>query len=108
MLKAAELFLEWNDNEGQYQVQDADGHSLAGGSYEPTDAIKHARTITTAPIKFSEFEDIENVCVSEKPDGAIADSEVFISALAEIAGMKVKKCYDDNMNFIGYTMELIE
>ena len=48
------------------------------------------------------------VCVPEKPDGAIADTHTFIAALAEIAGMEVTKNFDDNMHFIGYTMELVE
>lgn len=46
--------------------------------------------------------------VTEKPSEAIADSETFISALAEIGGMKVTKLFDDNMHFLGYTMEPIE
>lgn len=102
------LFLEWNDIDGQYHVNDKHGHAFGGGSYEPTDAIKHARIVSDAPIEFSKFADIDNVCVPEKPTGAIEDAEMFISALAEIGGMKVTKCFNDDMHFIGYIMELVE
>ena len=107
-MSSSKLFLEWNDLDGQYKVQDKDGFPF-GNSYEPLDAIKHARMVTDEPISMGEgVGDIEQVIVSEKPTGIIADAEVFISALAEIGGMKVTKYYDDNMNFIGYGMEVQE
>lgn len=101
------LFLECNDIDGKFKVQDKDGFPF-GDAYEPVDAIKHARIVTEKPIEFSNFEGISRVCVPTKPDDTIADTHSFISALAEIAGMKVTEYYDDNMNFIGYGMELIE
>ena len=106
MAAPTQLFLEFNDIDGQFHVNDHDGFAF-GNAYEPVDAIKHARIVTKAPIQFNEFAGIPSVCVTEKPD-AIADHDVFISALAELAGMKVVGNYDDNMNFIGYSMELIE
>ena len=106
-MSTAKLFLEWNDNDGQYHVNDADGFPFGGGSYEPTDAIKHARMVTDEPISMGEgVGDIEQVIVHEKPTGTLEDAELFISALAEIGGMNVTKYYDDNMNFIGYGMEV--
>ena len=108
MSTPTKLFLEWNDHDGQYQVHDKDGFVFDGGSFEPKEAIAHARTVSDVPIHIGEFQDIEQVCVSEKPIGAIEDTETFISALAEIGGMKVIKCFNDEMNFIGYTMEVKE
>ena len=107
-MSSSKLFLEWNDLNGQYVVVDKDKFPF-GNSYEPTDAIKHARMVTDEPISMGEgVGDIEGVIVHEKPTGAIADAEVFISALAEIGGMTVTKYYDDQMNFIGYGMEVKE
>ena len=65
--------------------------------------------ISKAPIDIEDSHaGFSRVCVPEKPSDAISDSEVFIQALAEIAGMKVTKLFDDNIHFLGYTMELIE
>ena len=109
MPSPTKLFLEWNDIDGQYHVNDRDGFAFGGGSYEPTDAIKHARTVSKAPIKIgTTYSGFEEQCVAEKPTGAIEDAEMFMSALADIGGMKVTKLYNDDMNFIGYTMELVE
>lgn len=106
-MTSPKLFLEWNDHDGQYHVNDADGFAFGGGSFEPTDAIKHARVVSDAPIYIGETQSgIPEQVVSETPLGTIADAEQFISALAEIGGMKVTKLYDDNMHFIGYTMEV--
>ena len=100
------LFLNFNDIDGKSHVTDKDGFAFGDG-HEPADAIQHARVVTEDPINIGETCGIPTVCVSEKPDDAIADGEEFISALAEIGGMKVTKLYDDYMNFIGYTMEAI-
>ena len=107
-MSSSKLFLEWNDLDGQFKVQDKDGFPF-GASFEPLDAIKGARMVTDEPISMGEgVGDIEQIIVTEKPIDAIADAEVFISALAEIGGMDVTKYYDDNMNFIGYGMEVKE
>jgi len=108
-MTSPKLFLEWNDLDGQYHVNDADGFAFGGGSFEPTDAIKHARVVSDKPIDIGDSHaGFERVCVPKKPETAEEDSEVFISMLAEIGGMKVTKCFDDNMHFLGYTLELKE
>lgn len=109
MSAPTKLFLEWNDHDGQYHVNDKKGHAFGGGSYEPTEAIQHARTVSNAPINIGDsYAGFERICVNEKPADAMEDSEMFIAALAEIGGMKVTKIYDDNMHFKGYTMQLKE
>lgn len=104
---SSKLFLEFRDDSKFHVVTD-DTTSI-GEAYEVPDAIREAREISNAPIDFGDsYAGFTRVCVTEKPDGAIADKETFIAALAEIAGMKVTKLFDDNIHFIGYTMELIE
>lgn len=107
-MSTPKLFLEFNDIDGKFHVNDKEGFAFGDG-YEIPDAVQHARMVSKAPIDFGEsYSGLERVMVTEKPDGATADSETFIAALAEIGGMKVIKNFDDNMHFIGYTMELIE
>lgn len=102
------LILDFNNIDGKFHVVDKDGFGFGDG-YEIPDAVKHARTVTNEPISFGEsYSGIDRVMVTEKPQEAEADSEQFIAALAEIGGMKVTKLFDDNMHFIGYTMELVE
>ena len=101
------LFLEFQ-NDGKFHVVDENGASYGRG-YEIPDAIKHVRKITNSPIDIEEgYAGFTRLCVPEKPQEAVADSETFISALAEIGGMKVTKLFDDNLHFLGYTMEPIE
>ena len=103
------LFLELNDIDGQYHVNDENGFAFGAGSHEPTTSIKSARTVTDTPISIGDsYAGFERLCVSEKPDNAEADGENFIQMLAEIGGMKVTKLYNDDLHFIGYTMELKE
>ena len=104
---SSKLFLEFKDD-GKFHVLDENKKSV-GAAYEILGAIKQARTVTDAPIDFGEsFSGASRLIVSEKPADAEVDSDKFISALAEIGGMKVIKNFNDDMNFIGYTMELIE
>lgn len=106
--KEKKLFLNLNDIDGKFHINDEDGFSFGDG-YEITDAIQHARMVTDEPIDIGDaYDGFSRLCVSEKPQGAIVDSESFIAALAEIGGMKVTKLFDDNMHFIGYTMEPID
>ena len=108
MSSPTKLFLEWNDIDGQFHVNDSDGFAFGGGSYEPTDAIEHARTVSDAPIHIGETDSgIEKLVVPSRPSGTIDDAEEFISVIAEISGMNIYKLYNDDMNFIGYKMELI-
>ena len=101
------LFLEFR-NDSKFHIIDENGASYGRG-YEIPDAINDVRKITDSPIDIEEsYEGFTRLCVPEKPDNAIADSRQFIAALAEIAGMKVIEHYDDNVNFLGYTMELAE
>lgn len=101
------LFLD-QGLDGKFHVNDADGFAFGMG-YEIPDAIKHAHSITNAPVDIGcSHAGFERLCVSEKPRDAEPDAEVFISMLAELAGMKVTKLFDDNVNFIGYQMRLKE
>ncbi len=98
------LFLEFQ-NDNKFHVVDDNGQSYGEG-YESLDAIKQVRKITDSPIDFEDsYAGFERLIVTEKPENAEADSEVFIAMLAELAGMKVTKLFDDNMHFLGYTME---
>jgi len=103
---SSKLVLEFNDIDGQFHVNDQDGFAFGNG-YEPSSAVRHARAVTDKPIHVGKIGALHTACVSEKPDEAISDGETFIQALAEIAGMKVTRLLDDDMNFIGYTMEVI-
>ena len=98
------LFLQfWNDN--KFHGVQEDGHSI-GEAYEIPDAIKESRKRSHAPIDIEDnHAGFSRLCVPEKPENAEEDSEIFIAMLAELAGMKVTKLFDDNMHFLGYTME---
>ena len=101
------LFLDFQED-SKYHVIDSDKNTI-GAAYEIPEAVKEARKVSNAPIDFEDdHAGNHRIMVSKKPDNAIADTETFIAALAEIAGMEVTKNFDDNMFFIGYTMELIE
>jgi hypothetical protein len=102
------LFLEHNAIDGQFHVNDKDGFAFGQG-HEIPDAIQHARIVSDAPIDFGDsYEGFTRICVTERPEGTFLDKEAFIAALADIAGMHVTKVFDDNMHFLGYTMELRE
>ena len=101
------LFLEFQ-NDSKFHVIDSDKNTI-GAVYEIPDAVKSARKVSDAPIDFEDdHAGNHRIMVTKKPDNAIADTDTFIAALAEIAGMEVTKNFDDNMHFIGYTMELIK
>lgn len=105
---SSNLVLEFSDIDGKYHINDENGFAFGDGQEIP-EAIQSARIVTDEPIYFGDsFCGIPRVMVTEKPTEAIADCEPFIAALAEIAGMKVTKYFDDNMHFLGYGMELIE
>lgn len=98
------LFLEFQ-KDNKFHVVDDNGQSYGEG-YEIPDAIKQVRKITDSPIDFEDsYAGFERLMVTEKPENAEEDSEVFMAMLAELAGMKVTKLFDDNMHFIGYTMK---
>ena len=107
-MSSPKLFLTQNDIDGKFKVVNKDGFPF-GDAYEIPDAIESARLLTDAPIDIEDdHAGNHRHVVPEKPDGAIADKDTFISALAEIAGMQVTKYYDSNIHFLGYGMELIE
>lgn len=109
MAAPKKLFLEWNDHDGQFHVNDKNGFAFGAGSYEPTDTIKSAHFITDAPIHIGETQSgLEELVVTKKPSGTMEDAESFIAMLAELSGMNVIKLFNDDMNFIGYTMEPID
>ena len=107
-LKMEKLFLEFSNIDSQFHVNDENGFAFGNG-YEIIDAVAHARMVTESPINFGDsYSGLERVMVPKKPDEVIVDTEECIAALAEIGGMKVTKLFDDNMHFIGYTMEPID
>ena len=107
-MSSPKLFLKQNSIDGKFKVVDENDFPF-GDAYEIPDAIKSARTVTDKPIDIEDnYAGISRLVVSEKPKGAIIDKDMFIAALAEIGGMKVNKYYDDNLNFLGYGMELVE
>ena len=108
MAAPTKLFLEFNDIDSKFHVNDKEGFAFGDG-YEIPDAVQHARMVSKAPIDFGDsYSGFKRVMVSEKPETYEEDTESFMAALAEIAGMQVTKYFDDNMHFIGYGMELIE
>lgn len=101
------LFLEFK-NDSKFHVIDENGASYGRG-YEIPDAINDVRKITDSPIDIGDSHaGFSRQCVPVKPDNAEADTENFMAMLAELAGMKVTKLFDDNIHFIGYTMEPID
>ena len=106
-MSSEKLFLDLQ-NDSKFHVIDSEGNTI-GAAYEITKAIKEARKTSLAPIDIEESHaGFERLCVAEKPSNYEADIDCFIAALAEIGGMKVTKLFDDNIHFIGYTMELME
>ncbi|MBQ6512233.1 hypothetical protein [Methanobrevibacter sp.] len=104
---SSKLFLDFKED-SKFHVIDENKKSI-GAAYEIPDAVKQARLVSNVPIDFEDsYCGFTRLMVTEKPSEAIADSETFIAALAEIGGMKVTKLFDDNMHFIGYTMDPIE
>ena len=103
----SKLFLEFK-NDNKFHVIDENKNTI-GAAYEIPEAIQEARKKSHAPIDIEDsYAGFERVCVTQKPDGAMEDTESFIAALAEIGGMKVIKYFDDNLHFLGYGMELAE
>lgn len=101
------VFLQF-ENDNKFHIVDDNGSSYGAG-YEIPDAINHFRKISDAPIDIEDSHaGFSRLCVPEKPDNAEEDSEIFIAMLAELAGMKVTKLFDDNIHFLGYTMEPID
>lgn len=108
MAAPTKLFLEFNDIDGKFHVNDSKGFAF-GAAYEIPDAVQSARAVSNAPISFgTDCAGTEEIMVPKKPEHYTADKDVFIAELAEIGGMKATKVYDDNMNFIGYTMDLAD
>ena len=94
-------FLEKNPIDGRHKVVDQDGFPY-GDADMPDKAIQSARALgITDDINFG-----SGVAVVNKRD--VFTTNELISELANLAGMKVRQAYDDNMNIIGWTMELIE
>ena len=106
-MSSPKLFLEFM-KDGRFHVIDEAKKSYGSG-YEVEDAIQEARKVTDDPIDFGDsFSGASRLIVSEKPENAEADADQFITQLAEISGIKVIKNFNDKMNFIGYTWELVE
>ena len=87
---SSKLFLKFQ-NDSKFHVVDEQDQTI-GAAYEIPDS----------------YAGFSRLCVAEKPDDAEADTENFMAMLAELAGMKVTKLFDDNVHFLGYTMEPID
>ena len=104
---SSKLFLKFQ-NDSKFHVVDEQDQTI-GAAYEIPDAIKEARKVSNAPIDIEDsYAGFRRLCVPVKPDNYEADTENFMAMLAELAGMKVTKLFDDNIHFIGYTMEPID
>lgn len=101
MSAPTKLFLEKNDIDGLFHVVDKNGHAFGGGCDMPDDAIRHARTVSDAPIFFG-----SGVSVSDDKD--VYTTYELIQELANLGGFKVRQAYDSDMKIIGWTMELKE
>lgn len=107
MAAPTRLFLKFK-NDSKFHVVDQHDQTI-GAAYEIPDAIKAARKHSNAPIDIEDsYAGFSRLCVPVKPDNAEADTENFMAMLAELAGMKVTKLFDDNVHFLGYTMEPID
>lgn len=107
MAAPTKLFLKFK-NDSKFHIVDQHDQTI-GAAYEIPDAIKAARKVSNAPIDIEDsYAGFSRLCVPMKPDNYEADTENFIAMLAELAGMKVTKLFDDNIHFIGYTMEPID
>ena len=104
---SSKLFLKFQ-NDSKFHVVDEQDQTI-GAAYEIPDAIKEARKVSNAPIDIEDsYAGFRRLCVPVKPDNYEADTENFMAMLAELAGMKVTKLFDDNVHFLGYTMEPID
>lgn len=107
MAAPTKLFLKFK-NDSKFHIVDQHDQTI-GAAYEIPDAIKAARKVSNAPIDIEDsYAGFSRLCVPMKPDNYEADTENFMAMLAELAGMKVTKLFDDNIHFIGYTMEPID
>ena len=102
MAAPTKLFLKFK-NDSKFHVVDQHDQTI-GAAYEIPDAIKAARKVSIE----DSYAGFSRLCVPVKPDNYEADTENFMAMLAELAGMKVTKLFDDNIHFIGYTMEPID
>ena len=94
-------FLTYNEIDGRHKVVDQKGFPY-GDADMPDKAIQQARALgITDDINFG-----SGVAVTNTDD--VFTTHELIDELANLAGMRVRTAYDDNMNIIGHTMELIE
>ena len=100
MVAPTKLFLEKNHIDGRFKVLDEKGFAFGDGEM-PDEAIQSARIVSNAPIYFG-----SGVAVPNKDE--VFETHECIQELANLAGMKVRQAYDDNMNIIGWTMEVVE
>ena len=101
MSSSKTYFLEKNAIDGRHKVVDQNGFPY-GDAEMPDKAIQQARALgITDHIHFG-----SGVAVTNTDD--VFTTYELISELANLAGMKVRTAYDDNMNIIGHTMELVE
>ena len=103
--------IEYNSLDHRFKVTDENGFCFGDG-IRARDAIASARIVLdeSDPIYYG-----ENLSIPSKAVGRTgADETIYTTiesiavALAELSGFKIRKVVDDNLNLIGYTMELVE
>lgn len=103
--------IDYNGADHSFKVTDENGFCFGDGKTAKT-AIASARIVLdeTDPIQYG-----TNLSISSKVVGRTGADETIYStmesvavALAELSGFKIVKVVDDNLDLIGYTMELVE
>ena len=99
MTAPTELFLEKNSIDGNWKVLDITDSPFGDGKTK-TDAIKSAKNLCDdTPIHIGPCQIVGKPTYTTKE---------IIDALAELAGMTVIEVFDENLNHVGYDMELRE
>ena len=105
-MSSPNLFLHLRDGiEPIFEVVEANDEAefCIGEGYEIPDAIACARKRTDEDILCD-----AGIITTKPAKEFIQDKDELIRALAEIGGMRVIRMLDDNLNFKGYAMELVE
>ena len=103
MAAPTKLFLEYNGIDNRWKVVDENGFCFGDGR-TVKEAVQSARVVTDQDIYFHDG----LVYVNKPETGLTKDVFDFIDELAEIGGMEVTRIYNNDDEFQGFKMELIE
>ena len=96
------LFLNFSVKTNTWKVLDQENFCYGEGE-SVIEAVQSARKVTKKDIHFN------NICyVHESDDYLITDIFELIDELANLAGMKVTRIFDNADQFVGYDMKLDE